>query len=434
MRIAALLVSWLMVAAGNSAGAAPVGEAAAVSWAQSNAVALSSTRMEADVRDLQFLPGLVGAARVVSFGEAMHGGHEFLGLRNRIFAFLVERMGFTAIAAETGFAESMLVDDYVRGEGELSNEVVAAVFSFGAPRAWQENLELIEWMRAHNAAPGVQRKIGFYGLEMMGHVSVPDQPFARRAADAALGYVAVIDPQEAERFGNRLGPLLRKLTSSQYGGLMREEQDMLTLALGDLVSLYQRRHVQWIARSSALEYYRGLRNALNARNLDADFRASGWWIGRHGDRDQRDASSAASLRWVLDREGPRGRVFVFAHNAHVREAAQSQSGTTFTSMGEHLDAALGEDLITIGSVYKDGEHPMSINAMLDEVGLPLFALDFAALARSPEAAAWWNQTRSLHQQSREYRLNAIENFDALIFVDAVTPAQPIREQSGHAAR
>ena len=42
--------------------------------------------------------GLCDTAHVVAFGEPTHGAHEPLEARNRLFRFLVERMGFTAIA------------------------------------------------------------------------------------------------------------------------------------------------------------------------------------------------------------------------------------------------------------------------------------------------------------------------------------------------
>src|SRR6266702_8865443 len=59
------------------------------------------------------------AAHVVAFGEPMHGAHEPLAFRNRLFRFLVERMGFTAIALESGFTESTSARPFIEGgEGD----------------------------------------------------------------------------------------------------------------------------------------------------------------------------------------------------------------------------------------------------------------------------------------------------------------------------
>src|SRR5688572_29544542 len=128
----------------------------------------------------QFLERVIGKARVVALGEAHHGGREFLILRNSVFRYLVETMGFSAIAVESDFALATSIDDYVMGQGELSDALVASVFSFAAPQAWRENRELLEWLRAYNARAEGRRKVRFYGLEMMGHVLQTSHPAADR--------------------------------------------------------------------------------------------------------------------------------------------------------------------------------------------------------------------------------------------------------------
>src|SRR3954453_9117460 len=53
---------------------------------------------------------------LLGLGEAMHGGEEFLVLRNRMFARLVEAHGFTAIAIESSFPRGRLTNEYIGGE------------------------------------------------------------------------------------------------------------------------------------------------------------------------------------------------------------------------------------------------------------------------------------------------------------------------------
>src|SRR5882724_5961172 len=90
------------------------------------------------------------AAHVVAFGEPMHGAHEPLAFRNRLFRFLVERMGFTAIALESGFTESISARPFIEG-GEGDAETAAQNgFASGLQR-YLENRELIQWMRDYNA-------------------------------------------------------------------------------------------------------------------------------------------------------------------------------------------------------------------------------------------------------------------------------------------
>src|SRR3954453_9248631 len=110
-------------------------------------------------------PGALHAAidRVVSalgdgvdllgFGEALHGGEEILVLRNRIFQRLVEAHGYSAIAIESSFPRSRVVNEYVAGRGPASYEAVKeSGFSHGFGRL-DANRELVEWMRLYNADP-----------------------------------------------------------------------------------------------------------------------------------------------------------------------------------------------------------------------------------------------------------------------------------------
>ena len=95
--------------------AAADGQADFIAWARRNAHPISSALPGPAPGDLEPLRAIVGSARIVGVGESAHGVAEFLGLRQRIAEYLVERMGFTAIAIESGLPESRMVADYFRG-------------------------------------------------------------------------------------------------------------------------------------------------------------------------------------------------------------------------------------------------------------------------------------------------------------------------------
>jgi erythromycin esterase len=82
-----------------------------VAWAKGCATPLTTVELGSGMDDLGPLRTIVNQARVVALGESGHGIHEFLAFRNRLLAFLVKEMDFTAIAVETGFSESLLADD-----------------------------------------------------------------------------------------------------------------------------------------------------------------------------------------------------------------------------------------------------------------------------------------------------------------------------------
>src|ERR1700749_1596110 len=86
-----------------------------VSWATTHAHPLATVDSAPNDADLLPLESAIGKARIVALGEPMHGAHEPLAFRNRLFRYLVERMGFTAIALESGFTESINARTFVEG-------------------------------------------------------------------------------------------------------------------------------------------------------------------------------------------------------------------------------------------------------------------------------------------------------------------------------
>ena len=125
------------------------GEDAFAKWAATHAAPVTTVESASNDSDLLLLESTIGTARVVALGEPMHGAHEPLAFRNRLFRFLVERMGFTAIALESGFTESISARSFIEG-GEGDAETAART-----GLSWQggfpENRELIHWMRDYNA-------------------------------------------------------------------------------------------------------------------------------------------------------------------------------------------------------------------------------------------------------------------------------------------
>jgi erythromycin esterase len=82
------------------------------------AVPLASLDPDAALDDLEPLRDLIGTARVVGIGESAHYVREYGLLRHRLVRFLVERMGFTVVAVESGFSEGLVVDRWIHGGTE----------------------------------------------------------------------------------------------------------------------------------------------------------------------------------------------------------------------------------------------------------------------------------------------------------------------------
>ena len=71
---------------------------------------------------------------VLGLGEPLHGGDEFLTLRNRFFQRLVEAHGFSATRS-SNYTRARLVDAYVAGRGSATYEAIEDNgFSYGSGR------------------------------------------------------------------------------------------------------------------------------------------------------------------------------------------------------------------------------------------------------------------------------------------------------------
>lgn len=108
------------------------------------------------------LASLDDRVSVLGFGEGMHGGEEFLTLRNRFFQRLVEAHGYRSITLEINDTRARLVDAYISGRGPGTYEQVQDDgFSYGSGR-WTANRELVEWIRGYNSDPSHERKLHFF--------------------------------------------------------------------------------------------------------------------------------------------------------------------------------------------------------------------------------------------------------------------------------
>ena len=137
-----------------------------MAWAKDHVIRLSTIEPGHGFADLEPIESIIGDALVIALGEAAHGTHDFLAFRNRLLEFLVHQAGVTALAAETGYAESLDVDAYINGEDVDVMVAAQCVFDDWYPAPLEENLALVEWMRAYNAGAAPGRALRFYGIDL----------------------------------------------------------------------------------------------------------------------------------------------------------------------------------------------------------------------------------------------------------------------------
>jgi erythromycin esterase len=408
-----------------------------VRWIGSSLVPLATVESDEPAADLRPLASLIGDASVVAFGENTHGAHEPLALRNRLFRWLVEEKGFTAIALESGFPESRLLADFVEGGPGAPpladlDRIASRNLTWGFGN-FAENLELLRWMRSYNDDPAHRRKLRFYGIDLslggpQGSTPTP------AAIDGALGFLARVDTTAADELRRRFAPLLRFLPGEPGATMSGERHDELSAAIEALHARLARSRATYVARSSARDFAWAMRNAEVARQGDRVHRvqpppspgggvpASAWRM-----LGARDSAMAANVLWALEREQPDGKLFVFAHDAHVKSAPTVGGRWRYerppVAMGQFLRPALGTRLTiiaSVGGVPGAAAAPATIDAVLRATGVKRFVIDLRA-ARDGAARRWLDAEQTLRVNGDDaISLRPAAAFDALIFLDSLS--------------
>jgi erythromycin esterase len=413
-------------------------------WAVARAIPLRTVEADGDATDLAPLKSIVGSARVVALGEPTHGAHEPLAFRNRLIRFLVEQMGFIAVALETGFAESYSIERLAAGGPGEIHSVVRDEMTWGLGE-YAENEELIRWIRDYNRDPTHRRKVRFYGIDLSGgNGETASFDNSRLAVDFAIELLARADSVEARRIRRGLDPLLKRFSNAGYSELSSTERDRLASGLEEIAATMEQRRSALVRISSDEEYRWAVHSVAVARQLKLLFEVSppipapGQALPPDVYRamNARDSAMADNVRWALEREGPDGRLVLFAHNVHVMNSVlEGGPWSAFRqpslAMGKSLRATLGRELVIIGATAgaTAGKlppmeaDPASVHAALGGAAIPRFILDLRPARDEPPVFAWLSERRTLHANLTTHNIiTPVTAFDALFFVETLTPA------------
>jgi erythromycin esterase len=399
--------------------AAPPPEALA--WIRKSAVPIATADPGA-LDDLAPLGAIVGDAHVVALGEATHGTREFFQLKHRIVQYLVEKKGFTVFAIEATMPGTLTVNDYVvDGKGSATAALEAMQFW-----TWRtdEVRALIEWMRAWNAAH--DRKVKFLGFDMQDPAG---------ALKHLQRYLETRDAEYAATMTETFAPLRNPDT---YRDRTEAEKQQAIAAFDTLA-----RHVDAQLPHDA-EWELASRMVEVLRQGEAQYHGEGTTS------QIRDRAMAENARWILAHEPAGTKMVLWAHNGHV--SAEPAPFFVNGTMGSHLRATFGKDLVIFGFAFNRGNFRAiessgekrgltdrnhldaapagSFDAALASARLPLFALDLRKATgvtrewldsplRSRGVGAAFNGSRPSNFIGT---LHPLRSYDVVVFVEHMTAA------------
>jgi len=415
------------------------GEDGFAKWAATHAVPLTTVESANNDSDLLPLESAIGTARVVALGEPMHGAREPLAFRNRLIRFLVERMGFTAIALESGYTESISARPFIeRGDGDAETATLTGL-GRGLAR-YPQSRELIQWMRDYNAtaASAGHRRIRLYGFDIP-NGGRRDGPWL--AMDSALTFLARADPTAANKIRASLGDSLSGLDASQFGPLPADARVKFDTSIEAIAKAMQKSRKSLIASSSDEDYRWAVHNLDAARQLAKCLAitpppgaAMSLWVRT---MTCRDSAMAENVQWALKNEGRQGRLLVFGHDGHVMST--KEAGRRVANMKEKplmmglpLRREYGKDLYIIAMVCATTSGGLitskpleegSVESTLTGVGLPLMFLDVRMARQNQDALTWLSTRRSIDANVSSQGLITLSTaVDAFVFVNTLTPS------------
>ncbi|MDN3241907.1 erythromycin esterase family protein [Glycomyces tritici] len=325
------------------------------------------------VDDFAALRGIIGDAEVVAFGETTRAAHEIDHYRLQAFRFLVEELGFRALAVNDDAIVAERLDDYVRRGDDDPAEALGAAWP---PWRTEETVAVLEWMRAYNrehpADPVRLFGTNAAGAQAYHYDAVVD--YVRRAAPGRLDELKahLAPPRSAHRIDEHVQRFRGVHPGKPFAESAREAHDLVASLPADP----ERDHVLRYART-IWEHH----SSTVAAGVDfgaAMKRVAGEILRQH------ERTGAKTVFWD-------GIAAVAASDAM---SVGIGSGEPFTSVGGHLRERLGAKYLPVmigfgeGEIHEGVKVPAPPADYVEAVlrGDEPFVLD---LRTAPEEAAAW---------------------------------------------
>ncbi|NOR55161.1 MAG: protein-L-isoaspartate(D-aspartate) O-methyltransferase [Sulfurovum sp.] len=283
----------------------------------------------------------IGDSRVVLLGEASHGTAEFYDMRARITKELIEKKGFTIVAAEADWPDAAHINNYIQGR-EPDALLQSKPFSRFPTWMWANHsvLEFTHWLKAHNdKTASSDKKIGFYGLDLYSLFS---------SIEMVLDYLDKVDPETAEVARVRYGCLMPWADNpSMYGRavITREYKECEIEVLRTLHDLLEKRLEYSLANGE--KFFNAEQNAKLVANAERYYRTM--YYAENNSWNQRDQHMFDTLQSVLEFRGPQSKAVVWEHNSHIGDARATQMGARGElNIGQLARQEYGDKVYNIG--------------------------------------------------------------------------------------
>lgn len=288
-----------------------------------------------------------GNYKVVLLGDGSHGTSEFYAARAEITKRFIEKHGYTMVGVEADWPDAEAIDRYVRQRPGPKAQVggrAKGYEPFNRFPTWmwrnREMQDLVEWMRDHNANLPMEKRAGFYGLDLYSMGA---------SIRAVIDYLDQVDPQTAKQARQRYGCLQPWVDDPTSYGLasLHGMEDCETQVVKMLRDILEKRLQYSEHPRDGEEYHSGEQNAHLVKDAERYYKAmyyssaTSWTL--------RDTHMFETLRRLLNHKPPEEKAIVWAHNSHIGDARYTSMGIRRNeiNIGQLCREKLGKENVAI---------------------------------------------------------------------------------------
>lgn len=305
-------------------------------WIRANARELASTDPAAPLTDLEPLRGQVGDAVIVGLGGSTYGAREQFRMIHRVVRFLVEELGFRAVATEEDWDVALPLNRYVlTGDGDLD----ALVKESGVPWRVREMAEALAWIRQWNVEhPG--DAVRFVGVGVI-DTRIP-------VYDAVTDHIGRVAPERSAELAAHFD-VIRPTRPDHVPWFIMQVKEK------DPYVEHARSALRLVQQTTGPDEQEHELVVQHARQIVAFYEHYAYHLVDDGYRDEQ---MAENLRWWHQHSGD--KIAYWSTNAHSVRAASLEisvppRGTlNFKPTGATLAELFGDRYVSIGLTYDSG--------------------------------------------------------------------------------
>ena len=273
-------------------------------------------------KDLDSLLFEIAEARFVLIGEASHGTSDFYSWRSALTRRLIEGKNFDFVAVEGDWPACYEINSFIKKYDNSKNTAKEALNVFKRWPTWmwanQEVLRFVEWLKNHNQSLPVEKRVGFYGLdvyslwESLGEVtSYLKQRYPELLPDAQQAYKCFEPYADDEYAYAQATAFLPKNCEAEVVDLLvklRQKNNKKNKSQDDFEAAFNAEQNMHVV-VNAERYYRAMvQGSSNSWNV-------------------RDQHMVETLYNIAKRYGGSSKGIVWAHNTHVGDARFTDMAT-----------------------------------------------------------------------------------------------------------